>query len=52
VSVTASDVDADGDSDDWMVDGVAIKALICSSNSDGIVYGQTVLDIGYHARVQ
>jgi len=45
-------MNADGENDDWMVDGVAITALICSSNNDGIVFGQTVLNIGYHARVK
>lgn len=49
VSVTGSDLDTDGDSDDWMVDGIGITALICDENT---VFGQTTLNIGYHARLK
>jgi hypothetical protein len=49
VSVAAEDIDADGENDDWMIDGVGIKALICSLGPQtDIVYGQTILDIGFH----
>jgi hypothetical protein len=51
VTVTAEDKDGDGENDDWMIDGVGIKALICSvGTQSNVVYGQTILDIGYHAR--
>jgi len=47
VTVTAAATDGDGENDDWMIDGIGIKALICSQG--GEVYGQTTLDIGFHA---
>jgi hypothetical protein len=47
VTVTAADIiDPDGANDDWMIDGIGIKALICAV--DTLVYGQTTLNIGYH----
>ena len=49
VTVTADDLDSDGEADDWMVDGVAITALICDGDT---VYGQTMLQIGFHAGTQ
>ena len=50
VTVTAEDMDQDGENDDWMIDGIGIKALICSCcGKDSEVFGQTTLDIGYHA---
>jgi len=50
VTVTAKDNDQDGENDEWMIDGIGIKALICSCcGKDSEVFGQTTLDIGYHA---
>jgi len=49
VTVTAEDMDQDGENDDWMIDGIGIKALICTCCGRGSeVFGQTTLDIGYH----
>ena len=47
VTVTAADIiDPDGENDDWMIDGIGIHALICV---DEVIFGQTILNIGYHA---
>ena len=46
VTVIAEDlVGGDGENDGWMIDGVNINALICR---DGVVLGQTILNIGYY----
>jgi hypothetical protein len=45
-TVTAADIDGDGENDHWRIDADGIKALICG---DTIVYGQTTLTLGYDA---
>jgi hypothetical protein len=45
-TVTAADIDQDGENDHWRIDADGIKALICG---DTIVYGQTTLTLGYDA---